>query len=148
MYVHILFRVQIRSVLFDVNSHVKSNTSSEIVYIYLSSYSHIKTVEENRNAEVGLMLYRKIGYQSQEDFEHYLESNFIRNCTITVNNAKSSVAIFGPNLDSLGGKIVKSNGQHMSTFLPITIPSYIMDNYKVDTLYIDNCYVEGNVFFH
>ena len=56
MYVHRQDRLfmgfkEYKSVLyyFGVDEHIKSNTSSEIIYNYLSFYSFIKTVEENKS---------------------------------------------------------------------------------------------------
>ena len=64
---------------------------------------------------------------------------------MTVDEAKRVVIIFGQNLDSFGTQIVKRVGQLVPTFLPITMPLYIMENHKVDTLYMV-FYVNGNRF--
>ena len=44
--------------------------------------------------------------------------------------------------------MVKRQGQHVPNFLPITIPSSMMEIHKVNTLGMGNFYVNGNIFFH
>ena len=43
---------------------------------------------------------------------------------------------------------VKRRGICVPAFLPTTIPEYIMENHKVNTICADNIYVDGNVFFN
>ena len=43
-----LKQFKLRLYYFDLAEHIKSNTSSEIIYNYLPSYSFIRTVEENK----------------------------------------------------------------------------------------------------
>ena len=96
---------------FDVSKHTHtSNFSSDSNYNYLPSFSLVQTVEDNKekytkrevkNAERARGLRRRIGPPSQQDFEHYLSENFIRNCPLTVADAKRAVDIFGPEVYSL-----------------------------------------------
>ena len=143
---------------FDVAEQVgNSNHSSNMNYDYLPSFSLVQTVEENKskytrrelsNAEKARSLRRKIGHPSQQDFEYYLKENFIRNCPLTVADAKRAEDIYGPEVYSLQGKTVKKKGQHARTFTPIVVAPNILDAYENDTLRMDNFYVNGNVFFH
>ena len=63
-----------------------------------------------------------------------------------MDDAKHAVIVFGPNLESLCEKTRKIQEQHMATFLPITMPSYIKENHELDTLYMNDFYVNGNIF--
>ena len=63
-----------------------------------------------KNTEEARALYRKVGFPSLKKFKHYLENKFMINCSITVDNDKRAVAIFGSNVDSLGRKKVKRRG--------------------------------------
>ena len=91
---------------------------------------------------------RKIGPPAQKDFEYYLKENFIRNCPLTVFDAKRAVKIFGPEVYNLQGKSAHKQGKHVSTFNPIQVDPLILREYENDTLCVDNFYVNGNVFFH
>ena len=91
---------------------------------------------------------KKLGHPSQQDFEHYLRGNLIRNCPLTVDDAKRVVDIFGPGVHSLQGKTVKRKRDHVSTFIPIEILEQLEKSYKNDTLCNNNFYINGNVSFH
>ena len=89
------------------------------------------TKREVRNAERARSLMRKLGPPSQQDFEHYLKENFIRNCPLTVFDAKRAVKIFWSEVYSLKGKMARRQGQHVPTFNPIRVEPSILNEYEM-----------------
>ena len=117
----------------DVAEQGKSNTntSSDINYNCLTSYFLLQTVEANKsrytkrdmkNNESARTLMNKLGHPYQEDFEHYLRSNLIR-------NSKRTVDIFEPEVHSLQGKTVKRKRNHVPTFIPVEISEQLEKSY-------------------
>jgi hypothetical protein len=49
-------------------------------------------------ADAARDLYRKVGRPSQDKFKEILMKNLIRNCPITVDNAKRALIMYGPYL--------------------------------------------------
>jgi len=52
-------------------------------------------------ADKARALYGKIGRPSQPQFEQILAKNLIRNCPVTVDDAKRALLIYGPNVATL-----------------------------------------------
>ena len=116
---------------YDVADQGKNITSSDINYNYLTSYSLLQTVEANKikytkrevkSAESARKLMKQLGHPSQQYFEQYLRGNLIRNCPLSVDNIKRASDIFGPEVQSLQGKMVKRKGDHLPTCIPIEMP--------------------------
>ena len=134
-----------------------SNLSKKTSYDYSESLSLVQTVKDNmekytkrevRDAERARALCRNIGSPSQAEFEHILKENFVRNCPLTVEDAKRALDIWGPEIYYLKGKTVKKKCRHVPKFVLINMESSILEGYENDTIFIDNFYVNGNVFFH
>jgi hypothetical protein len=72
----------------------------------------------------------------------------IRNCPVTADDAKQAIVIYGPDVTSLKGKMVKGPAQTVPTFTPILVPDLIIKDHKDITLCMDFFCVQGNPFFH
>jgi len=120
-------------------------------------YSFVSTVANNKaqfphrvieGADKARALYQKIGRPSQQQFVQILAKNLIRNCPVTVVDAKRALLIYGPNVAALKGKITKGPSQHAPTFKPVQVPGFILQHHSDVKLCMDIFYVQGHPFFH
>ena len=133
-----------------------TNTTSDINYTYLPSYSLFQTAEDNKSSftkrEVSdvakvRVLMQKLGPPSQVDFEHYLWFNLIRDWPLTVHDARCTLHIWGPELHLLGGKTVKTRGRHVPTLIPIDLPENLVKSYKTTPYALEFLISTGMCFF-
>jgi len=120
-------------------------------------FSFVSTVTNNKaqfprceieGADKARALSRKIGRPSQQQFEPILAKNLIRNCPVTVDDAKRALLIYGPNVAALKGKTTKGPSQHVPTFNPVQIQGFILQHHSDVTLCMDIFYVQGHPFLH
>jgi hypothetical protein len=120
-----------------------------------TAYSFVITVRGNKEryhrreiegADRARELYKAIGRPSQKHFEHILRHNLIRNCPVTVDNARRALTIYGIDVATLKGRSTKTPAQHVPTFTSIPVPAPILDNHKDVTLCIDFFLYRGSHF--
>ena len=120
-------------------------------------YSFVSTVTNNKaqfpRREIGGVdkaraLYRNIGHPSQQQFEQILAKSLIRNCPVTVADAKRALLIYGVDLAALKGERTKGPSQLIPTFNLVQVPGFILQHHSDVTLCMDNFYVQGHPFFH
>jgi hypothetical protein len=100
-------------------------------------------------ADEARRIYRIAGRPSEEEFEWYLRSNFIRNSPITPDDAKRALAIYGPDVATLKGKTRRgADAPHVPSFKAIPIPAPILLHHRDVTLCADFLFVQGIPFFH
>ena len=137
---------------YDVASATNNNTNATV-----ADYSFVLTVAGNKTrfhrrdiegADKARDLYKKIGRPSQKTFEHILSHSLIRNCPVTVDDAKRAIEIYGQDIASLKGKSTKTPAQQVATFIPIAIPAAILKDHTEVTLCMDLFYVNKIPFFH
>jgi hypothetical protein len=121
------------------------------------SYLFVNTVEGNKAtytrqeieaADRARALYQKLGRPSELFFQNILANNLIRNRPVTVDDAKQSFLIYGPDLAVLKGKTVKKQNKGTPDFRPMIIPAPIIEKYRNLRIFADLFYVNGNLFFH
>ena len=95
------------------------------------------TRQQVNNADLACKLYGIFKRPSQERFEAILASNAIANCTITAKEAKKACTIYGPDLYALKASSIKSKPSLIPSFIPMTLPSYVLDEHKDITLCAD-----------
>ena len=130
-----------------------SNPSSQS----FAGYLFVQTVSQNKarfhrreieGADRAVVLHRKIGRPSQAQFEVILRNNLIRNCPVTVDDARRAIIIYGTDRASLQGKTVKAKGEHVPTFSAVEIPAPIVKDHENVTLATDFFFVQGLPFIH
>ena len=133
-----------------------SNTSNHNK-ITLNDYCSVENVAENRTmftsrqvkaADDARRLYAMLKRPSQRRFEQLLASNAIANCTVTTNDAKQAVTIYGPDAFKIKASSVKERPTPIPSFVSMTLPTYILQEHKDVTLCADFFYVQGQVFLH
>ena len=89
-----------------------------------------------------------IGYPSKEDFKYALANGLVRNCPLTVVDAKRVIFIWGPDLGSIQGKKVRRTPSHVPDEVLIPLPSAITQHHMDVTLCMDFFFVNRNAFYH
>jgi hypothetical protein len=93
-------------------------------------------IHDYRQALLARKIQKMIGYPSTWDFLKIIEHNLIPNCPIGHSDILAAEDIFGLNVDSLKGKMVRHREQHVpSNILPILRD--ILSLYHKVTLCID-----------
>ena len=112
----------------------------------VTSYSFLSTVRDNKTnftrreieeAERARVLMWNIGRLSQSDFEHTLGHSLIRNCPVTLADAKRALFIWGPDLGSIKGKMVHKTPLHMPDTALVPLPMNITIHHQAVTLCIN-----------
>jgi hypothetical protein len=138
--------------VFDSASPSNSTNTTVSAYTFLSTVTENKklfTRREIDNADAARTLYRMIGRPSESDFLTLLSKNLIRNCPVTVDDAKRASLIYGPDLAAIKGKTTRSTpAPHVPTFQAVPIPAHIATHHRDLTLCVDFFFVQGMVFLH
>ena len=128
------------------------------VRLPVTAYSYLQTVAANRSmftrrevqgADKARELYRHIGRPSQPRFAHYIQKGLIRNCPITLDDAKRAYTIYGPDIAYLKGKTTqKPPNPHIDTHIPMELPSHITQHHRDITICADFFFVQKQAFIH
>ena len=122
----------------------------------VTNYSFVTTVSSNKEqfhrrevdrADVALEVYVRLGRPSIRDFYNVLSTNQLRNCPVTVADARRAFQIYGPDVAGLKGKTVKKKNIPAPNITILTLPPSILKNHGNVTLCIDCFFVQGIPFF-
>jgi hypothetical protein len=87
-------------------------------------------------ADKARSLYASLGFPSTKDFLWILQSNQIKDCPVTVDDANAAYKIWGPSVAALKGKTVRKQPEAVKTET-IYIPKEIRELHKEVTLTIN-----------
>jgi Reverse transcriptase (RNA-dependent DNA polymerase)/Zinc knuckle len=119
------------------------------------NFTFVSTVTDNKrrftdreiaDADAAIALHRKLGRPSQKQFELMLKEGHIRNCPVTVDDAKRAFLLYGPCVANLKGTAVKHSLSHVESVKFISLPDYILEHHKDITLCVDIFYVQKLMF--
>jgi hypothetical protein len=120
-----------------------------------TDFAFIETVESNMKlfskrqvarADKARSLYASLGFPSTKDFLWILQSNQIKDCPVTADDAKAAYQIWGPSVAALKGKTVRKRPEPVKTET-IYIPKEIRELHRDVTLTIDIFFVNQIPFF-
>ena len=115
----------------------------------------MQTVQDNKNkftkkdtvaADEAVKLYHAIGRPGYKIFFDTLQKGLIRNCTVTVQDAKNTFQIYGPDEGALMGKSTRKNPTRVTTNDLYELPEYFTRKYKYVTLAIDILFFDNIPF--
>jgi hypothetical protein len=118
-------------------------------------FNFVNTVSENKgafkkrqiaSAEKARDLYASLAYPLKADYKWKLKSNQIKDCPLSVKDAKVASKNWGRNIAALKGKTTRSTPQHVVTDI-VKIPVKIRDLHKFITISIDIFFVNKIIFF-
>jgi hypothetical protein len=98
------------------------------------------------NADKARELYASLAYPSNADYKWILKSNQIKDCPVSIKDAKVAMKIWGPNIAALKGKTTSSTPKHVMINI-VKIPVEIQDLHKFITISIDIFFVNKIIFF-
>ena len=105
------------------------------------------TARQVSDAKLALRLYEMVGRPSQATFARMIQQNLLRNCPIGIEDAKRALRIYGPEVNALRGKTVRTTPKRAPGFEVIAeIPQDILSLHKEVTLCIDFFFVDGITF--
>eukprot|EP00956_Cyclotella_meneghiniana_P038398 scaffold153893_cov47-Cyclotella_meneghiniana.AAC.1 len=96
-------------------------------------------------ANLARTIQKRIGRPNTKDFIHYVKSNLLPNCPVTVQDVRNAEVIWGPDLGSLKGNTVRRKSP-VVTVPTSNIPLGIMQKYRHVTLSTDVMKVNGIPF--
>jgi hypothetical protein len=119
------------------------------------AYTFINTVTANKKlytprqieqADLARRLYALVGRPSHADFLTMIRENRLKNCPVSVEDAKRSVAIYGPDVHALHGKTVRTTPEHVPADQIRHLPPDILSAHGTLTLCADLFQVDGIKF--
>ena len=129
-----------------------NQTSSAVI-----DYSFLSTVAQNKEyfsraeiegADQARILQDNISWPSTEDYKHYISSNQLRNCTVTIDDVTRAEAIYGPQVPILKGKMVRRRPEHFTSIPRVQIPAPLLEHHPTDELNMDYMYINGTPYLH
>ena len=133
------------------NNNANTNNKKVSPYSFLTLVEANKenfTRREIKGADDARKLYINLGLPGYKSFFKALESNAIRDCPITVDDAKRYLHIYGPEVAKLKGSTTRKKPSKIGEYLPVQIPKTIMDHHNTDVLNMDYMYVQKVSFHH
>ena len=88
-----------------------------------------------------------IGRGGQQRFLNIIRDGELKNCRVTMDDAKNAFTIFGKNLHSIREGTTRSKIEHVPSNQRIPLPLAILAAHKTVTLCIDYMFVDKMVFF-
>jgi len=98
------------------------------------------------SADAARDLYIQLGRPAEQVFKHMLLHKLIKNTTVTVPDVTRAVTIYGPDLGSLQGKVVRRTPPHVRLPTRLSLPPDVMAQHRSVTLCSDIFYVDGQQF--
>ena len=144
---------EVESGLYLYRMNGKNNHSKKRV----SSYSFLTLVETNKSlytsrqiklADEAKRLYEHLGMPGYKKFFHALEYNQIKNCPITVDDAKRCLHIYGPVIAHLQGKTTRRKANAIPITNLIDIPREVVKAQQFVNLSADYFFIQGIPVLH
>ena len=115
----------------------------------VADHKKLFTPRQIADADAARALYRKLGRPDESEFLSILKKNLIRNCPVTHDDAKRAMAIYGPDVAVLKGKMTRSAAApRIPTFEAVPIPAPLLEHHSTVTLCVDIFFVQGLGYLH
>ena len=123
----------------------------------VSAYSFLTLVRANKadfttrqvkRADIAREFRKHLSYPGYKKYFKLLQSNYFRNCPITVDDAKRALHIYGPDVEDLNGKTVRGKPNILEKSVMVTIPDTIIELHPRVDLSADYFFVQGIGFLH
>ena len=137
--------------LFLCRPQSNKNKSKVSAYSFLTLVKHNKnnfTRREVKQADKARMLYQSLGYPGYKKYFKIVESNYLLNCPVNVDDIKRALHICGPDVAHVKGKTVRRRPQPLNRVGNIQIPATIMEYHSSIQLSGDYLFVQGIPFLH
>jgi hypothetical protein len=142
---------QCGSGLYYYDTAANENNSNVISYSFLSTVRNNKDYfnrQEIEGADKARILQSNIGWPSTKDMQHYIASNLIVNCNVTVDDVNRAEAIYGPQVPLLKGKMVRRRPEHTTNVPRVPLSTPILQHHPTDEINMDFMFVNGTPYLH
>lgn len=106
------------------------------------------TRRELLQAERAERVYRLIGRPPHKQFLKIISSNVLKNCPVSVEDAKRAHFIWGPDKAYIRGVKTRQKPLHVVDFHPVFLPDDVLDMHRNTTLCVDVFYVQQVPILH
>ena len=133
------------------NSKVNLNNVKVSRYSFLNLVSTNKnmfTNEEIKRANLAKRLYQHIGAPWYSKFIKMIQDNYIRNCPVTVDDAKRAVIIYGRDIIKMKASSVRKKPQRLGVMAPLSIPDEVWEHHQTEMLNVDYFFAQNLAHFH
>ena len=128
---------------------VKPTNQKVIDYSFATTVAANKllfTKQQIEQAEKGQRLYDMIDHGGQQRFFKIIRERELKDCPVTMDDAKNVFTIFGTNLHSIRGRPTRTKTTHVPSNQRILLPLAIIQAHKNVTLCIDYMFFDKMVF--
>ena len=131
----------------------KSNNNSKKVSAYsfltlVKSNKSLFTSREVKRAEIAKKFRKGLWYPGYKRYFNLLETNYFIDCPLTVDDAKRALHIYGPDIESLKGKMTRARPRKIMDAQRYEIPTTIKELHQKIHLSADYFFVQGIAFLH
>jgi hypothetical protein len=131
------------------NNNINEKVTGYTLIAAVAEQKKMFSPRQIQNADHARALYRKLGRPSEAEFYHILSGNLLRNCPVTVDDAKRALTIYGPDIATIKGKTTRTDAaDRVPTFEAVPLPPTIMEHHRNVTLCVDFFFVQGLTFLH
>ena len=122
-----------------------------------SAYSFLTLVKANKayfttrqikRVDAARGFRKHVGYPGYKSYFKRLETNYDRNCPLTVDDVKRTLHIYGHDVESLKGKTTRKTPDQINDGVTIEIPPTIKDLHSQIHSSADYFFVQGIAFLH
>ena len=105
------------------------------------------TPRQVKRADEAKRVYSMVGFPSQRDFVEMIRSGSLKDCPVTVDDAKIAVKIYGQDIGALKGKTTRRPTPHVPSTSIIPIPKKLLSLHKNVTLCADIFFMDKIAMF-
>ena len=104
------------------------------------------TRREIESADAARLIQGRIGWPRDSEYKRFISGGQIRNCKSTVDDISRGLAIYGPQVNILKGKMTRKRPQHIVAKQRVSIPSPVLQFHPTDDATADFFFCEGFPF--
>ena len=136
---------------FDTAHPVVNITKQPLSYNMLNVVDTNKSQFSTRQVEGATRahtLYQRMGRPSETMFYRLVAENQIKNCPVTLEDAKRAFYIFGQDASAIRGRTTRQKPQKMPEYHPVQLPPELLKLFKDVQLNVDIFFVQSRPFLH
>ncbi len=125
----------------EVDTSPKEGQTGSILVNTVAENRALFTPRQLQKADQAYKVYQLVGHPSPKDYMNMIQMNMLKNCPITVADAKNAFKIYGAQLDAVQGKTTRRRPTAVTTDIVVSVPPQILELHGKVTLCIDIFFV-------
>lgn len=134
--------------LKNMNNDILKPVSGYSFLTLVKTNKSIFTTRELERADKSIELHQKLGSPGYKQFFRILEKGQIRDCPITTDDVKSAIHIYGPDMVTIKGKMVRRKPRAIHSKMKIPLPKTIQELHLAINLSADYLFVQSIPILH